>query len=159
MQPESDSAVGQHLLETNRYAHNYFDSGFKILITACSQFHFSLLKAVYISRKKNRFVQAKAVRIYFSTVSLRSEPADGGLIAFLFTIDCAISVKCISPYCRLYFSLVHLVLNRSCSPQTRQRLQLKSSVRKAYCESKMKSTLLIKSYSNSEPSQKFKCSI
>ena len=31
---------------------NYFDSRFKILTTACSQFHLSLLKAVYILRKK-----------------------------------------------------------------------------------------------------------
>ena len=50
--PESDSAIGRHLLESNQCACNYSDSQFKILITARSQFHLSLLEAVYISRKK-----------------------------------------------------------------------------------------------------------
>ena len=59
------------------------------------------------------------------------------------TIDCAISVNYISPYCRLHFSLVHFVLKRFCSPQsTIQRSQLNSFVRKACCENKLKSTLL-----------------
>ena len=74
-EPESDSAIGQYLLESNQCARNYSDSLFKILTTARSQFYLSLLKAVYIPRKKNRFEQAKAVRIYHSTVSIRSEPA------------------------------------------------------------------------------------
>ena len=51
-QPESDSAIGQHLLESNQCARNYSDSQFKILTTARSQFHLSLLEAVYISRIK-----------------------------------------------------------------------------------------------------------
>ena len=51
-EPESDSAIGQHLLESNQCARNYSDSRFKILTTARSQFHLSLLEAVYISRKK-----------------------------------------------------------------------------------------------------------
>ena len=51
-EPESDSAIGQHLLESNQCARNYSDSQFKILTTARSQFHLSLLEAVYISRKK-----------------------------------------------------------------------------------------------------------
>ena len=72
--PQSDSATGQHLLESNQCARNYSDSQFKILTTARSQFHLNLLEAVYVSRK-NRFVQAKAVRIYPSTVSIISEPA------------------------------------------------------------------------------------
>ena len=38
---------------------NPIASKFKILTTAHSQFHLSLLEAVYISRKKNRSVQAK----------------------------------------------------------------------------------------------------
>ena len=76
--PESDSAVGQHLLESNQCARNYSDSQFKILTTACSQFHLSLLEAVHISRKKKRFVQAKAVRIHSTTVSVRSKPAGIG---------------------------------------------------------------------------------
>ena len=74
-EPESDSAIGQHLLESNQCARNYSDSQFKILTTARSQFHLSLLEAVYISRIKNRFVQAKAVRIHSTTVSVRSKPA------------------------------------------------------------------------------------
>ena len=51
-EPESDSAIGQHLLEFHQCARNYSDSQFKILTTARSQFHLSLLEAVYISRKK-----------------------------------------------------------------------------------------------------------
>ena len=51
-EPESDSAIGQHLLESNQCARNYSDSQFKILTTARSQFHLSLLEAVYILRKK-----------------------------------------------------------------------------------------------------------
>ena len=75
-EPESDSAIGQHLLESNQCcARNYSDSRFMILTTARSQFHLSLLEAVYISRKKSRFVQGKAVRIHSTTVSVRSKPA------------------------------------------------------------------------------------
>ena len=51
-EPENDSAIGQHLLESNQCARNYSDSQFKILTTARSQFHLSLLEAVYISRIK-----------------------------------------------------------------------------------------------------------
>ena len=51
-EPESDSAIGQHLLESNQCARNYSDSQFQILTTARSQFHLSLLEVVYISRKK-----------------------------------------------------------------------------------------------------------
>ena len=72
-EPENDSAIGQHLLKSNQCARNYSDSWFKMLTTACSQFHLSLIEAVYISQKK-RFVQAKAVQNYPSTVSIRSEP-------------------------------------------------------------------------------------
>ena len=50
--PESNSAIGQHLLEYNQCARNYSDLRFKILTTARSQFHLSLLEAVCISRKK-----------------------------------------------------------------------------------------------------------
>ena len=70
---KSDFAIGQHLLKSNQCARNYSDSQFKILTTARSQFHLSLLEALYISRKK--FVQAKAVRIHSTTVSERSKPA------------------------------------------------------------------------------------
>ena len=51
-EPESDSGIGQHLLESNQCARNYSDSQFKILTTARSQFHWSLLEAVYISQTK-----------------------------------------------------------------------------------------------------------
>ena len=71
---ESDSAIGQRLLESNHYARNYSDSRFQILTTARSQFHLSLLEVVCVF-KKNSFVEAKTVRIYPSTVLIRSEPA------------------------------------------------------------------------------------
>ena len=58
-EPESDSAIGQHLLESNQCACNYSDSQFKILTTARSQFHLSLLEAVYISRKKTDLCRQK----------------------------------------------------------------------------------------------------
>ena len=51
-EPESDSAIEQHLLESNQCARNYSDLRFKILTTAHSQFHLNLLEEVYISRKK-----------------------------------------------------------------------------------------------------------
>ena len=75
IEPENDSAIGQHLLESNQCARNFSDSRFKILTTARSQFHLSLLEVVNISRKSDRFVLAKVVRIYPSTVSIRPEPA------------------------------------------------------------------------------------
>ena len=58
-EPESDSAIGQHLLESNECARNYSDSQFKILTTARSQFHLGLLEAVYISRKKTDLCRQK----------------------------------------------------------------------------------------------------
>ena len=51
-EPETDSAIGQHLLESNQCSRNYSDWWFEIFTTAHSQFHLSLLEAVYISRKK-----------------------------------------------------------------------------------------------------------
>ena len=48
-EPESDSAIGRHLLESNQCALNYSDLQCKILTTARSQFHLSLLEAIYIS--------------------------------------------------------------------------------------------------------------
>ena len=89
LEPESDSAIGQHLLQSNQCAHHYSDSHFKILTTARSQFHLNLLEAVYISRKKTDLCRQKQ---------------------FIFTLQacchwidcvspyyCAISLKCISP--------------------------------------------------------------
>ena len=58
-EPESDSAIGQHLLESNQRARNYSDSQFKILTITCSQFHLSQLEAVYISRKKTDLCRQK----------------------------------------------------------------------------------------------------
>ena len=52
-------------------------------------------------------MQSKAVCIYPSTVSIASESAVTIEIIFLFTIDCAISIECISPYCRLQLFLVY----------------------------------------------------
>ena len=51
-EPESDSAIGQHLLESNQCACSYSESRFKILTIARSQFHLSLLEALYSLRKK-----------------------------------------------------------------------------------------------------------
>ena len=135
---ESDSAIGLHLLESNRCARNYFDSRFKILNTTRSQFHLSLWEAV---------------RIYPLTVSIRSKPAVSVSIAFLFTIDCAI-LKCIFPYCRLHFSLVHMVVKRSCSPHTKadrdrnRRVLSEKLIVQAKCNQ-----LYGKSYSNSSQPQ------
>ena len=58
-EPESDSAIGQHLLESNQCARNYSDSRFKILTTVCFQFHLSLLESVYILRKKTDLCKHK----------------------------------------------------------------------------------------------------
>ena len=102
-EPESDSAIGQHLLESNQCARNYSDSQFKILTTARSQFHLSLLEAVYISRKKTDLCRQKA-----SSYSLYN--CFGKIKACWHWIDCvspyycAISLKAISPYCRVHFS-------------------------------------------------------
>ena len=73
-----------------------FQFAFEILTTARQITLEPVGSDVYFT-EKNRFVQAKAVRIYPSTVSIRSEPAVTIYIAFLFTIDCAISLECISP--------------------------------------------------------------
>ena len=45
-EPQNDSAIGQHLLESKQCARNYSDSCFEILTTARSQFYLSLLEAV-----------------------------------------------------------------------------------------------------------------
>ena len=58
-EPESDSAIGQHLLESNQCARNYSDSLFEILTTARSQFQLNLLKAVYVSWKKTDLCRQK----------------------------------------------------------------------------------------------------
>ena len=116
-EPESDSSIGHHLLESNQSARNYSDSQFKILTTARSQFYLSLLEAVYISRK-NQICAGKS-----SSYSLYN--CFGKIKACCHWIDCvspyycAISLKCISPYCRVHFSLLHLVFKRSCSPHVK----------------------------------------
>ena len=83
-EPESDSAIGQHFLESNQCARNYSDSQSKILTTACSQFHLSLLEAVYISRKKTDLCRQK--QFVFTLQLFWLKPAVIGLIAFLLTI-------------------------------------------------------------------------
>ena len=116
-EPESDSANGQHLLESNQCALNYSDSRFKILTTAFAMFHLSLLEAVYISRK-NQICAGKSSSYSFYNCF-------GKIKACCHRIDCvspyhcAISLKCISPYCRVHFSLLHLAFKRSCSPHTK----------------------------------------
>ena len=101
---ESDSAIGQHLVESNQCACNYSDSQFKILTTARSQLHLSLLEAVCISRKK-QICAGKS-----SSYSLYN--CFGKIKACWRWIDCvspyylAIPLKRISPYCRVHFSLL-----------------------------------------------------
>ena len=51
-EPESNSAIGQHLLESNQCARNYSASRFKILTTARSQFHLSHWKQFIFHKKK-----------------------------------------------------------------------------------------------------------
>ena len=105
LEPESDSAIGQHLLESNQCARNYSDSQFKILTTARSQFHLSLLEAVYISRKKKQICAGKSS-------SYSPYNCFGKIKACWHWIDCvspyylAIPLKRISPYCRVHFSLL-----------------------------------------------------
>ena len=49
--PESDSVIGQHLLESNQCAR---DSWLQILTTARSRFCLSTPKAVYFRKKKKK---------------------------------------------------------------------------------------------------------
>ena len=74
-EPDSDLATGQHLLESNQCARNYSDSRFKILTTARSQVSLEPVESGLYFTEKNRFVQAKAVRIHSTTVSVRSKLA------------------------------------------------------------------------------------
>ena len=83
-EPESDSAIGQHLLESSQCARNYTDSQFKILTTARSHFHLSLLEAVYVSRKTPDLCRQK--QFVFTLQLFRLKPAVIGSIAFLLTI-------------------------------------------------------------------------
>ena len=116
-EPESDSAIGQHLLESNQCASNYFDSQFKILTTFGSQFHLSLLEAVYISGKKQICAgKSSSYSLYHCFGKIK---ACFHWINCVSPYYCAISLKCISPYCRVHFSLLHLVFKRSCSPHTK----------------------------------------
>ena len=97
--PESDSAISRHLLESNQCACKYSDSQFKILITARSQFHLSLLEAVYISRKKqiwagksssylhfNCFEKIRAYCLWIDCVS--PYYCETALKSFLLTVEC-----------------------------------------------------------------------
>ena len=55
----------KHVVTTLNINQNSCDSLLKILISACSQFHLSVLKSLEFFEKKNKngFVQAKAVCI------------------------------------------------------------------------------------------------
>ena len=90
MKPESDSAIGQHLLESYQCARNYSDSQFKILTTARSQFHLSLLEAVYISRKKTDLCRQK--QIVFTLQLFRKDQSLLALIDCISPYYCAISL-------------------------------------------------------------------
>ena len=117
-EPDSDSAIGQHLLESNQCASNYSDLRFKILTTVRSQFHLSLLEAIYISRKKKQ-IRAGKCSSYPLYNCLGKIKACSHWIDCVSPFYCAISLKRISPYCRVHFSLLHLVFKRSFSPHTK----------------------------------------
>ena len=83
LKPKSDSAISQHLLESNQCARNYSDLRFKILTTAHSITSLKPVGSGLYFTEKNRFEQSKAVRTYSSTVSIRLEPAVTRYITFL----------------------------------------------------------------------------
>ena len=103
-EPESDSAIGQHLLESNQCACNYSDLQLKILTTARSQFHLSLLEAVYILRKKQTCAsKSSSYSLYNCFDKIK---ACWHWIDCVSPYYCAISLKSISPYCRMHFFLL-----------------------------------------------------
>ena len=57
--PECDSAIRQHLLESDQCAANYNDDQFSIMDTARSLFHLSLLKASYIKVRRPNLCKQK----------------------------------------------------------------------------------------------------
>ena len=150
--PESDSAIGQHLLESNQCARNYSNSQFKILTTARSQFHLSLLEAIYISRKKK--ICAGKSNSYSLYNCFGKIKACWHWIDCISPYYCAISLKSISPDCRVQFSLLHLVFERSCSPHTKPDRDCNWRVLSEKLIAKAKwNQLYWKSFSNSAPSQ------
>ena len=67
---------------------------------------------------------------------------------------CAISLKCISPYCRVHFSLLHLAFKMSCSPHTKSERDRNRRVLSEKLIVKAKwNRLYWKPYSNSAPPQ------
>ena len=57
--PESDSAIGQHILKNDQCAANYNDDQFCILDTARSLFRLSLLEASYIKVRRPNLCEQK----------------------------------------------------------------------------------------------------
>ena len=97
-EPQSDSAIGQHLLKSNQCTRNYSHSQFKILTTARSQFHLRLLEALYISRQKKIFAGKSS--------SCSRYNCFGKIKA------CCHWINCVSPYyCAI--SLMHFSLLQS----------------------------------------------
>ena len=105
---------------------------FKILTTARSQFHLSLLEAVYISRKKTDLCRQK--QFVFTLQVFRQDQSLLALDRLRFSLllcnllkihfsllqsALLLTAEWISPYCRVHFSLLHLVFKRSCSPHTK----------------------------------------
>ena len=109
-EPESDSTIGQHLLESNQCAPNYSDSQFKIPTTARSQFHLSLLEAVYISQKKPDLCRQK--QFVFTLQLFRYDQS-------LLSLDRLHFSLLLHNLLKMHFSLLHLVFKRSCSPHTK----------------------------------------
>ena len=121
-EPESDSAIGQHLLESNQCARNY---------SLLSVLHEPVGSGLYFTEKTDLRRQKQSVftlqlfrqdqsllslyRLRFSLLLCNLLKIHFSLLqsAFLLTAEC------ISPYCRLHFFLLHLVFKRSCSPHTK----------------------------------------
>ena len=58
-QLESDSTIGQHLLNSEECAFHYNDSQCAVIAVARTQFHLNLLEAVYIRKKQPNLCRQK----------------------------------------------------------------------------------------------------
>ena len=59
--PDSDSVIGQHLLENDQCTLKYDDKRFSILATPCSSFHLNLLEAACIKTQPRLYADRKSL--------------------------------------------------------------------------------------------------